>query len=117
MLVLGDKVNGYVCYSIFVPSDSRDSRGNPFWILGDYFLFHTYTIFDIANNQVGFARSDYLRLDTPSIPSNLFKATVTTTDEYLSTSTEVKSDGAATIDTLESITLLFFSVMIPRIFR
>jgi len=49
--------SGYLCYSVFVPKDQQDSYGNTFWILGDYFLFRYYSIFDISNNQVGFAQS------------------------------------------------------------
>ncbi len=57
LLIYGDDSNGYVCYSVFVPRDQQDSDGNSFWILGDYFLYRYYSIFDIANNQIGFAQS------------------------------------------------------------
>jgi hypothetical protein len=57
LLIYEDESNGYVCYSAFYPLNQQDANGNNFWILGDYFLYRYYSIFDIGNNQIGFAQS------------------------------------------------------------
>jgi hypothetical protein len=42
----------YICYSVFGVTPV-----NNLWILGDYFLSRFYSIYDIAQNRVGFATS------------------------------------------------------------
>lgn len=71
LLILGDAQNGYICFSVFLGSNSLSTTSTSFWILGDYFLYRTYTIFDIGQNRVGFAKS--IMYDwTPPIDPNLF---------------------------------------------
>jgi len=52
-----DRPGDYTCYSIFSPQDQQDGHGHNIWTLGDYFLYRYYSIFDIVNNQIGFATS------------------------------------------------------------
>ncbi|CAF1123288.1 unnamed protein product [Didymodactylos carnosus] len=72
-LLWGKTVNNkWVCYTAFQDGDDPDDKGRLFWILGDYFLVRFYSIYDIAKNRVGFAKSvSYSVVDTP--PSSLFK--------------------------------------------
>ncbi|CAF2033938.1 unnamed protein product [Rotaria magnacalcarata] len=77
--ITGDQSTGCICYSVFSPSDSSDSNGNLFWILGDYFLYRYYSVFDILNNRVDFATSisyDWM----PTVDSSLFPTSSTTTE-------------------------------------
>lgn len=57
MIIMKNGVRSYSCYSVFVPVNLIDSRGNLIWILGNYFLFRFYSVFDMSNDRVGFARS------------------------------------------------------------
>ncbi|CAF1345504.1 unnamed protein product [Adineta steineri] len=68
----------YVCYSVFTSENVEDTNRNDFWILGDYFLFWYYSIFDISNNRIGFAQSISHNW-TQSVDASLFLGTTTTT--------------------------------------
>ncbi|CAF1410249.1 unnamed protein product [Adineta steineri] len=94
-----DSANRYECYSVFVPDDMEDSNDNDFWILGDYFLYWFYSIFDINNNRVGFAKS--ISYDwTPTVASSLFLETATSTN----TTTTVKPVQTTTTTTARPTT-------------
>ena len=71
LIINKDQSDSYTCSSIFYPIDVTDSAGNSLWVLGDYFLYRYYSIYDIVNNQIGFAKSisyDYVE----NIDSSLF---------------------------------------------
>ncbi|CAF2130644.1 unnamed protein product [Rotaria magnacalcarata] len=97
--ISGDQSAGYICSTVFSPSDSSDSNGNLFWILGDYFLYRYYSIFDIVNNRLGFATSvsyDWM----PSVDSSLFPTpsttpSVTTTTAKTMTTTSTAQTGVS----------------------
>uniref|UniRef100_A0A8D2I6B5 Pepsinogen C n=1 Tax=Urocitellus parryii TaxID=9999 RepID=A0A8D2I6B5_UROPR len=46
--------NGY-CLVGLEATYVSSANGQPFWILGDVFLRSYYSVFDMANNRVGFA--------------------------------------------------------------
>lgn len=84
LLIFQESSKSYSCYTVFYPSDFQDSNGNYLWILGDYFLYRYYSIFDIVNNQVGFAQSISYNW-TQTVPSSLFSSTTTTTTKKTTT--------------------------------
>ncbi len=77
LIIYPEGSNNYVCYSVFAPENIKDSNGNYFWILGDYFLYRFYSIFDIVNNRVGLATSISYNW-TESVASSLFSGSATT---------------------------------------
>ena len=80
LVINQDQSGSYTCYTIFYPQDVSDSAGNNIWILGDYFLYRYYSIYDIVNNQIGFARSiSYNYVD--DIDSSVFPESTTTTNQ------------------------------------
>ncbi|CAF2084124.1 unnamed protein product [Rotaria magnacalcarata] len=93
--ITGDQSTGYICYSVFSPSDSSDSNGNHFWILGDYFLYRYYSVFDILNNRVGFATSISYNW-MPTVDSSLFPTSSTTTNPTTSTMKTTTSTARTT---------------------
>ncbi len=64
----------YQCYSMISPADQTDSNGQPFWILGDYFMRRFYNVFDMQNNRIGLALSTSYSI-LQSVPSTLFPST------------------------------------------
>jgi hypothetical protein len=78
IVINGDQQSGYSCYSVFYAPGQPGSHGDNFWVLGDSFLYLYYSIFDIGNNQIGFARSISYNW-TQSIDPSLFPEPVTTT--------------------------------------
>ncbi|CAF3933741.1 unnamed protein product [Rotaria magnacalcarata] len=84
ILTLNNGVNDYLCYTIFVPFNIYDSRGNLYWIFGTYFLYRFYSIFDFVNNQVGLATSISYNW-TKSFDESLFNNLSKTTQSIIST--------------------------------
>jgi hypothetical protein len=83
-MFIDNGAGGHVCFSAFYPSDMTDSKNNLFWILGDYFLYRFYSVFNIETNQVGFATS-ISNSYAPSFVSSLFNAPATTTKKATTT--------------------------------
>jgi cathepsin D len=90
LLIYQNQRNNYVCYSVFAPSNLQDSNGNYFWILGDYFLYRYYSIFDIVNNRIGLATSASYNW-TQSVDSSLFLGSATTKITTRAPTTTIKS--------------------------
>lgn len=61
LLILSGVTNNPVCYTVFVPLNMSDSNGNLYWILGDYFLYRFYSVFDMTRNQLGLAMSIFYK--------------------------------------------------------
>ncbi|CAF1284546.1 unnamed protein product [Adineta ricciae] len=119
LIIYQESSSKYVCYSVFAALDSEDADNNDFWILGDYFLYWYYAIFDINNNRVGFAKSASYNW-TPTVDSSLFlgtatattagttttatatKAVTTTTARFTTTTTTAK---VATMNTTKAVTI------------
>jgi hypothetical protein len=54
------------------PSAATDMNGQPVWILGDYFMRHFYSVFDMKNNRIGLALSTSYSM-IQDVPSTLFR--------------------------------------------
>ena len=93
ILIVNDESNLPLCYTIFAPLNINDSRGNFFWILGNYFLSRFYSIFDIVNNRVGFARSisyDWVGTIDPGLFNNTVASMLSTSSTSgMSSNTDV----------------------------
>jgi hypothetical protein len=61
---------------MITPANFTDSSGQPFWILGDYFMRRFYSIFDMQNSRIGLALSTSYSA-VQSVPSTLFHSTTT----------------------------------------
>jgi hypothetical protein len=57
LIISEDQKGNYICPTVFYALSQQGTDDDNMWILGDYFLFSHYSIFDIVNNQVGFAKS------------------------------------------------------------
>jgi hypothetical protein len=68
-MILNDSQN-YICYSVFGVSPI-----NNLWILGDYFLSRFYSIYNINQNQVGFATSIAYNYASPISPGTFQSST------------------------------------------
>ncbi len=66
----------YQCYSMIAPADDFDSDGQPIWILGDFFMRHFYSVFDMQNNRIGLALSTSYSA-VQNVSSTLFPSTTT----------------------------------------
>jgi len=101
LTIHADESNGYICYSVFYSSSLEDSSSNSLWILGDYFLYRYYSIYDIVNNRIGLAKS--ISYDgTKSVNSSLFPKSTTTTIIPESTTTTIIPESTKTTIITES---------------
>jgi hypothetical protein len=57
-------------------ADFTDSNGQPFWILGDYFMRRFYSVFDMQNSRIGLALSTSYSA-VQNVPNTLFHSTTT----------------------------------------
>jgi hypothetical protein len=57
LIISEDQKGNYICPTVFYALSQQGTDDDNMWILGDYFLFSHYSIFDNVNNQVGFAKS------------------------------------------------------------
>jgi hypothetical protein len=105
LMINEDRSGYYTCYSVFSPQDQQDANGHDIWILGDYFLYRYYSIFDIANNQVGFATSISYNW-TQSIDPSLFPESATTKTTQTSTVTTMTTTTMTTTTTKTGTTTI-----------
>ena len=66
----------YKCYSMISAADFTDLKGQPIWILGDYFMRRFYSVFDMQQNRIGLALSTS-HSAVQNVPSTLFHPTTT----------------------------------------
>ncbi|CAF0999483.1 unnamed protein product [Adineta ricciae] len=92
--------SNYICYVVIQSITANDANSNPIWILGDFFMRHFYSVFDMQNNRIGLALStSYGVVATP--PSTLFQ---TTTTLYPPSSTNsVSTTSAASTTTIAAL--------------
>ncbi|CAF2633946.1 unnamed protein product [Rotaria sp. Silwood2] len=98
ILILSDENNHYVCYTVFVPSNVYDSRGNLFWTLGNFFLYRFYSTFDILNNRVGLATSISYNWTQPVNPALFNISSITTQSTTVTTNTTTTVSMASTLN-------------------
>jgi hypothetical protein len=79
-IILNDSQN-YICNSVFAVSPNDN-----IWILGDYFLSRFYSIYNINQNQVGFAISISYNY-TPAVAPGTFKSSSSSFSIYTSSIT------------------------------
>ncbi len=104
-MIIGDQQSGYDYYSAFYAPGQPGSHGDNFWTLGDSFLYLYYSIFDIGNNQIGFARSisyNWTQSSDPSLFPESATTTTATTRHIMTTMTTQST--TATMKTTQSTT-------------
>ncbi|CAF3742592.1 unnamed protein product [Rotaria socialis] len=115
LLVVKISSSQYICYSVLTLSNAIDSNGNHVWVLGDFFLYRFYSVFDIINNQVGFATSisyNYTQILSPS----LFLSTTATTSTTTSTTTmQMNSMSNGAIILVYGQEILFYFVTLATL--
>ena len=91
LLIGEDQKGNYICATVFYALSQLGTIDDDMWILGDYFLFSHYSIFDIVNNQVGFAKSiayNWTQSVDPSLFPEASTGTVATAMETMTPTAE-----------------------------
>ncbi len=75
------------------------------WTLGDYFLYRYYSIFDIVNNQIGFATSISYNY-TQTVDSSLFPESATTVTTMMTTTIAGTTTKTTTVAGTTTVTTI-----------
>jgi hypothetical protein len=102
----------YQCYSLIAPADDTDSYGQSIWILGDFFMRHFYSVFDMQNNRIGLALSTSYSV-VQNVPSTLFPSTTTLSPQTTKLTTTLSPQTTKLTTTLSPPTTKLTTTLSP----